>query len=629
MALPRLGLPYSIYTDASKGQIGCALYQTDEEGIRKPIGFWSRTLTSSERNYSTPEQECLAVIYAVKICRPYLQGEHFTVHTDQASLRWLFSIADASGRLLRWRLRLCEFAFDIKYRKGSENHAADALSRIRTRNETTLYTDDEVPCLDINPEDLNLLLAEQESAPFDLPEYLYEENPEDPDEHVDEFVQAQALLLQASQRDMGSPLSAVTLDEIRREQAEDRWCQKVAMLIETKQARQYVINEDTGLLTRAADHGEQILIPRSLVPRILMLAHEPRTAGHPGARRMYLTLRRQYYWPRLTVDCYAYVKGCNECARSRIELDRKRKRLTLFPPEGPLTDVGIDLLGPFKTTPRGNQYLLVMCDKYSKIVRTAPLARTRAWDIAQAFVHQWVFAYGPPKRLISDNGPPFDSKFYQATCIALGIKNKPTTTYHPQTNGQTERFNRTILRSLRHFVSDNLDDWDLYSDALTYAYNTQVHSSTNLAPFDLVLSRSPPSLCTEPLPSLAGTSHLAARQRWLKRVQLLMRTHKKALTKAQERYKRNYDKTFDSNRRQPPGLKFYDQVFVRRDYAPAELGATTKLAPKADGPYDVVALRPDTAIVSIGDRWEVFAHDRLTTASRFPVHMFLRNIVTD
>ena len=89
LALPQKGLRYSLDTDASKCQIGCALFQTHGSGERKPLGFWSRSMKPAELNYSVTEQECLAVIYGISTCRHYLIGEEFDLHTDHASLRWL------------------------------------------------------------------------------------------------------------------------------------------------------------------------------------------------------------------------------------------------------------------------------------------------------------------------------------------------------------------------------------------------------------------------------------------------------------------------------------------------------------------------------------------------------------
>ena len=146
LAIPRPDLPYSVDTDASDYQVGAALFQTTEDGESRPIGYWSRSLKPTEKNYSTPEKQCLAVVWALTTLRPYLQGEQFTVYSDQASLRWLMTIAEPSGRLMRWRLRLSEFDFTIQYKRVVQNTQADALLRLATLGETTSDIDYGTPC---------------------------------------------------------------------------------------------------------------------------------------------------------------------------------------------------------------------------------------------------------------------------------------------------------------------------------------------------------------------------------------------------------------------------------------------------------------------------------------------------
>jgi RNase H-like domain found in reverse transcriptase len=132
LALPRAeeGL-FTLDTDASQEQIGCCLFQEQEGGTINPVGYWSRGLTSAERNYSTTEKECLAIVWAVLQLRPYLEGKHFVVRTDHNSLRWVLNLAEAQGRLARRRLRLLEFDFEVQYAPGKEHHGADTLSRLR------------------------------------------------------------------------------------------------------------------------------------------------------------------------------------------------------------------------------------------------------------------------------------------------------------------------------------------------------------------------------------------------------------------------------------------------------------------------------------------------------------------
>ena len=99
LALPQLGLHYSVDTDASVHVLGGDLFQThnnEERQEQKPLGYWSRTLTAPERNYSATERECLVVVWALQILRPYLLYESFTVYTGHHSLRWLMMVNDPS-----------------------------------------------------------------------------------------------------------------------------------------------------------------------------------------------------------------------------------------------------------------------------------------------------------------------------------------------------------------------------------------------------------------------------------------------------------------------------------------------------------------------------------------------------
>ena len=109
-------------------------------------------------------------------------------------------------------------------------------------------------------------------------------------------------------------------------------------------------------------------------------------------------------------------------------------------------------------------------------------------------------------------------------------------------NGQAERHNRTLGAALRAYVGDNQTDWDVYAPAISFAYNTQVHSTTGMRPFDLVLSRDISSLTLEQPPQDEAVEPKQIRKRWLNKLQHLMKQHKLSVQKAQARYKRNFDR---------------------------------------------------------------------------------------
>ena len=126
---PDFTRPFVLTTDASNEAIGAVLSQ-GPVGKDLPIAYASRTLLNAEKNYPTIEKELLAIVWACKHFRPYLYGRKFTIVTDHRPLTWIFSVKDPSSRLLRWRLQLEEHEYEVKYKKGSSNTNADALSRI-------------------------------------------------------------------------------------------------------------------------------------------------------------------------------------------------------------------------------------------------------------------------------------------------------------------------------------------------------------------------------------------------------------------------------------------------------------------------------------------------------------------
>jgi len=125
---PDFTRPFVLTTDASGYAIGGILSQGDV-GKDKPIAYASRLLNKAEQNYSTIEKESLAIVYCVNHFRPYLYGNKFTIVTDHKPLEWLHSVKNPTSRLVRWRLKLAEYEYNIMYKAGKSNCNADALSR--------------------------------------------------------------------------------------------------------------------------------------------------------------------------------------------------------------------------------------------------------------------------------------------------------------------------------------------------------------------------------------------------------------------------------------------------------------------------------------------------------------------
>jgi len=127
LAHPDFNQTFKIITDASSIAIAAILaqIQNEEEVV---IAYANRVLNKAEKNYSTTEKECLAVVWGIEHFRPYVYGKHFKVITDHAALKWLMKIKEPMGRLGRWVLKLQVFDFEIEHRKGTQHGNADGLS---------------------------------------------------------------------------------------------------------------------------------------------------------------------------------------------------------------------------------------------------------------------------------------------------------------------------------------------------------------------------------------------------------------------------------------------------------------------------------------------------------------------
>jgi len=316
LSLPVRRREYSIDTDASKYQVGVALFQTNEENERKPIGYWSRSLTDHEKNYSTTERECLALVWGVVLLRPYLQFVHFTAYTDHAPLRWLMSVEDPSGRLIRWRIRLSEYDFDVEYKKGKLNTQADALSRFLTLGTTP------------NEEDL-------ENIPIELIESVGSWE-DDYEEELDAFYEIsrsrrrieRTLVLDSeadsseeervlnpvehnpNATDFQYDVERITYEQLLQAQRKDPFCRTLK-----SSSSPYYAQDEYGLWYLEREGRSRLIIPQKLVSSVVHHAHYSKLSAHPGGKKMYFTLSQFFYWPSMAADCYGVVSKCLECAK--------------------------------------------------------------------------------------------------------------------------------------------------------------------------------------------------------------------------------------------------------------------------------------------------------------------------
>ncbi|GBM61441.1 Transposon Ty3-G Gag-Pol polyprotein [Araneus ventricosus] len=394
-----------IHSDASGYGIGAVLVQV-QDGKERPLAYASRSLTAAEKNYSTTEKECLAVVWAISKFRPYLFGRPFTVVTDHHSLCWLANLKDPSGRLARWALRLQEYDINIVYKSGRKHSDADSLPR-KPLFESVVENCDEIPSL-----------------------------------------------------------AAIT--DYRKEQLKDKHLKSIIRTLEKGDCYQSYQMRKNVLYKRNYDPmGQQwlLVIPKQLRRDVLKSLHDAPTSGHLGFAK-------------------------TECQRRKSPPQLPSGQLhPIKPPDIQFNKIGVDFLGRFPLTRNGNRWIIVCTDYLTRFTVTKALPTAEATEIAKFLVEEIILKHGAPREMISDRGRSFLSNLVKDINQLCQTSHLLTTAYHPQTNGLTERFNKTLADMLSMYADVEQRNWDTILPFVTFAYNSAKQDTTGFSPFFLVHGR--------------------------------------------------------------------------------------------------------------------------------------------
>jgi transposase InsO family protein len=220
---------------------------------------------------------------------------------------------------------------------------------------------------------------------------------------------------------------------------------------------------------------------------ILYNGHSSLLAGHFDANGTYQRLRPDYYWPRMFKTIEEYVKTCASCQRR----GKPKRTEPLHPiPVGEIFDRwGMDIVGPISETRQGNKYIIVATEYLTKWPEAQAIPDTKAKTVAKFFYEQVICRYGAPKVILTDQGSSFANELIDSLCEVMGSKHKLSTAYHPQTNGLTERFNKTLCETIAKYILQYDREWDQFVQSALFAYRTKIQSSTKFDPFFLMYGR--------------------------------------------------------------------------------------------------------------------------------------------
>ncbi|CAF5103517.1 unnamed protein product, partial [Rotaria sp. Silwood1] len=153
------------------------------------------------------------------------------------------------------------------------------------------------------------------------------------------------------------------------------------------------------------------------------------------------------------------------------------------PPNEVFQVLGMDWWGPTTTSLSGNRYVFVITDRLSGYVFAKASPTNTAHDTVRILMEEIILVHGSPDTIITDQGTHFKNELLQAISHLVGCKHIFSTPYHPQTNGQTERWNSTFVTQIAKYCNTDLNNWDTFLSSIVYAYNNGIHSSTGLSPY--------------------------------------------------------------------------------------------------------------------------------------------------
>lgn len=223
--------------------------------------------------------------------------------------------------------------------------------------------------------------------------------------------------------------------------------------------------------------------------------HDDPTAGHLGFHKTYERIRSRFSWPGLATCVAKYVASCSLCQHRKRPTSPPAGLLQPLPcPDAPFAVIGIDLYGPLPLSASGKRWVVTAVDHLTRYAETAALPSGSAEEIATFFLEAIFLRHGAPRVLLSDRGKAFLSKLLEDVLRTCNTIHKTTTSYHPQTNGLTERFHRTLSDMISMYINADHTNWDTILPFVTFAYNTAAQRTTGYSPFFLVYGRQPTSL---------------------------------------------------------------------------------------------------------------------------------------
>lgn len=637
---PKFTLPFTLTCDASNVGIGGVLSQIID-GKDLPVAYYSRTLNKAEQNYTTTEKELLAIVNSIEKFRPYLYGRIFTIYTDHKALTWLFNCKNPASKLVRWRLRLNEYQYTIKYKPGRINSNADGLSR--------LFPDDQIET-EVESPPQNIFITHKSNKTYqDFIQFHYK------NEEIIEYekenrslskIQDRIVMLWSEDLDENNQYSDYVKSNF------DTTLLKSSLngIFQLKNGKQTLFllfplhlhfdkteykNIFECFMTLKDSIGTKsfTLIPPDKAPNIkpvqlnemlkfifpkneikifntakitpknqeevktiLIECHNSKLSGHYGFNKTYSKIKERYNWTNMKSDIRKYIKNCHSCQLNKTNFKPTKQPMEITTTaEAPFERIAFDVVGPLPLTESGNRFIITTQDDLTKFSFAFATPNHEAKTIANRLTTIFT-SFGIPKTYLTDQGADFMSNLMKELSALFKTKHLATSPYHPQTNGALERSHLTLKDYLKHYIKDNQTDWDEYLPFATFSYNTSVHKSTNYTPYELLFGKKaylPSSIVQEPKLNYTYDDYIKSLQ---SKLNTSFKIARENITHSKLKSKENYDRDIN-----PIEFAVNELVCLRNNQG--KLGLSRKLLPNAKGPYKITQVFPNQTVqIQIGKK---------------------------
>uniref|UniRef100_A0A0A9AFY1 Integrase catalytic domain-containing protein n=1 Tax=Arundo donax TaxID=35708 RepID=A0A0A9AFY1_ARUDO len=485
-----------------------------------PIAFLSKALCPRNQGLSTYEKECLAIILAVDHWRPYLQHDEFILRIDHKSLTHLTQQRVHSPLQQRALTKLMSLQYQLQYKQGQFNKVADALSR------RTPTAESELVAISIcKPAWLDTVIQSYQDDPF-----------------------TKKLLLQFS--------------------------------------LPKVVSSEYSLLDGVLRYKGRIWIGinSDIQHHIITALHNSALGGHSGFYATYHQIKRLFAWTNMKATIKAFIQKCTACQQAKTERVATPGLLQPLPiPDQIWSVVSLDFIEGLPKS-ANHDTILVVLDKFSKYAHFIALTHPfTALQVAKVYMSNIFKLHGLPKAIISDRDRIFTSTLWQELFRLAQTHLQLSSSYHPQTDGQTEHVNQCLEAYLRCTVHSCPGNWFHWLPLAEYWYNTSYHTSLGSTPFEVLYGRKPRDLGVLPLQD-STVSDLSS---WLKERNIIQNLLQQQLARAQHRQKQQADK-----HRSERSFEVGDSVYLKLQtyiQTPIAQRSNQKLAFRYYGPFNILA----------------------------------------